>query len=72
MESRGLPALTFSCTKLISLNSVQLTVEKMIPIPDVTKGTKWNSVEKILSTKCIQWVFDNYSFYFICFNMNIK
>lgn len=72
MEFRGLLVLIFSCIKLIYLNLVQLIVEKMIFILDVIKGIKWNFVEKILSIKCIQWVFDNYLFYFICFNMNIK
>jgi len=72
MGSGGLPALTFSEPNFISLNSVQLSIEKTMPTLEVTKGTKWDSVEKTLSTKYIQWILDNYSFYFISFNLNIK
>lgn len=72
MGSGGLPALTFSGTKLFFLNSAQLSVEKMIPTLEVAKGTRQDSEETTLSTKRIQWVFDNCSFYFICLNLNIK
>lgn len=40
MGAGRLPALEFRSTKLISLNSIQLSIEKMVPTLWVTKATK--------------------------------
>lgn len=40
MGAGRLPALEFRSTKLISLNSIQLSIEKMVPASWVTKATK--------------------------------
>lgn len=49
MGAGRLPALEFRSTKLISLNSIQLSIEKMVPASWVTKATKWDSAEEALS-----------------------